>query len=116
MLYYDNQRPLILKVRLSKLRIKVFIKPIITIMTATLRNKNMRTLVILMALFIITLPFTSCTQSSTTDTPITTTKVTTPVSIGDMAPDFTLEDLEGNLFTLSDFLGSPVIINFWLTT
>ena len=74
----------------------------------------MRKLVILMAFLFIMLFFTSCTQSLTTDIPITTTSATTPVSIGDMAPDFTLEDLEGNLFTLSDFLGSPVVINFWL--
>ena len=76
----------------------------------------MRKLIISTVFFFVMLLFASCTQSSTTDIPITTTSVTTPASIGNMAPDFTLEDLEGNHITLSDFLGSPVVINFWLTT
>ena len=73
----------------------------------------MRKLVILIAFLIIMLLFAGCTQSSTTDIPTTTTSVTTPVSVGSIAPDFTLEDLEGNMFTLSDYLDSPVVINFW---
>ncbi len=33
-----------------------------------------------------------------------------------VAPDFTLEDLNGDLFTLSDHLGEgPVLISFWAT-
>ncbi|SCZ58388.1 peroxiredoxin family protein [Thiohalomonas denitrificans] len=31
------------------------------------------------------------------------------------APDFSLEDMDGNLYRLSDFRGQPVIINFWAT-
>jgi peroxiredoxin len=34
---------------------------------------------------------------------------------GDMAPDFTLTDLDGMSVTLSDQLGSPVLLNFWAT-
>ncbi len=30
-----------------------------------------------------------------------------------MAPDFTVYDLEGNPVRLSDFLGKPVMLNFW---
>ena len=30
-----------------------------------------------------------------------------------MAPDFTVYDLEGNPVKLSDFLGKPVMLNFW---
>jgi len=30
-----------------------------------------------------------------------------------MAPDFTVYDLEGNPHKLSDFVGKPVILNFW---
>ncbi len=32
-----------------------------------------------------------------------------------MAPDFTLEDLDGNAVSLSDFRGRVVFINFWTT-
>jgi len=35
--------------------------------------------------------------------------------IGQPAPDFTLQDLEGNPVSLSDFKGKPVILNFWAT-
>ena len=31
------------------------------------------------------------------------------------APDFTLTDLNGNRVSLSQFLGQPVVINFWAT-
>ena len=31
------------------------------------------------------------------------------------APGFTLKDLEGNAVSLSDYLGTPVMINFWAT-
>ena len=32
-----------------------------------------------------------------------------------MAPDFQLPDLDGQLVTLSDLRGSPVLLNFWAT-
>ncbi len=32
---------------------------------------------------------------------------------GKLAPDFQLQDLEGNTITLSSLRGSPVILNFW---
>lgn len=35
------------------------------------------------------------------------------VEVGAAAPDFTLFDLEGNEISLSDFVGQPVIVNFW---
>ncbi|MFO8034522.1 MAG: redoxin domain-containing protein [Candidatus Bipolaricaulota bacterium] len=34
---------------------------------------------------------------------------------GKLAPDFTLEDMEGNPFTLSDLRGRPVLLYFWQT-
>ncbi len=37
-------------------------------------------------------------------------------SVGDLAPDFELQNLEGEMVTLSGLRGSPVMINFWLTT
>lgn len=30
-----------------------------------------------------------------------------------LAPDFSVQDSEGNMVKLSDFLGKPVVINFW---
>lgn len=35
------------------------------------------------------------------------------VTVGAAAPDFTLLDLDGNEVSLSDFVGQPVIVNFW---
>lgn len=33
--------------------------------------------------------------------------------VGEIAPDFTVQDIDGNLHKLSDFRGRPVWINFW---
>jgi peroxiredoxin len=33
--------------------------------------------------------------------------------IGDRAPDFTLETFDGERVSLSDFAGTPVVLNFW---
>ena len=33
--------------------------------------------------------------------------------VGKKAPDFTLQDLDGQSVSLSDFEGKPVLINFW---
>lgn len=35
--------------------------------------------------------------------------------VGDQAPDFALTDLDGNIISLADLRGRPVIINFWAT-
>ena len=35
--------------------------------------------------------------------------------VGQLAPDFTLYDLDGNEVRLSDFRGQPVVLNFWAT-
>ncbi|HVS65388.1 MAG TPA: TlpA disulfide reductase family protein [Thermoanaerobaculia bacterium] len=35
--------------------------------------------------------------------------------IGKPAPDFTLQDLDGNVVRLSELRGTPVVINFWST-
>jgi peroxiredoxin len=34
---------------------------------------------------------------------------------GDQAAEFTLSDLEGNNVSLSDFVGQPLMVNFWAT-
>lgn len=35
--------------------------------------------------------------------------------LGVTAPDFSLKDLDGGEVSLSDFLGTPIMINFWTT-
>ena len=40
---------------------------------------------------------------------------TTAVVAGDVAPDFTLEDTQGNKITLSELRGKVVMVNFWAT-
>ena len=35
--------------------------------------------------------------------------------VGKQAPDFTLQNLDGQSVSLSDFLGKPVLLNFWAT-
>lgn len=37
----------------------------------------------------------------------------TTAIVGKKAPDFTLQDLDGQSVSLSDFEGKPVLINFW---
>lgn len=37
------------------------------------------------------------------------------IELGDTAPNFKLRNLEGQSVSLSDFRGSPVLINFWAT-
>jgi peroxiredoxin len=37
------------------------------------------------------------------------------LDVGDVAHDFTLNDLDGNLVSLTDYRGRPVIVNFWAT-
>jgi len=39
----------------------------------------------------------------------------TPVPGNTPAPDFSLQDTDGNLHRLSEYRGRPVIINFWAT-
>jgi peroxiredoxin len=38
-----------------------------------------------------------------------------PVAVGQPAPDFTLSDLNGQSYTLSQLRGKVVIVNFWAT-
>jgi cytochrome oxidase Cu insertion factor (SCO1/SenC/PrrC family) len=73
----------------------------------------MRKLFILPALLVAMLLVFGCQQSSTTTSPTT---IVVGNEVGNLAPDFQLQDLEGNTFILSSLKGSPVIINFWRST
>lgn len=53
---------------------------------------------------------------STVTVPETTTAETQNSTQGSVqAPDFTVYDAQGNPHKLSDFLGKPVVLNFWAT-
>ena len=45
----------------------------------------------------------------------TQTESTTLVKAGDMAPDFTVEMVDGSSVTLGDLKGNVVLLNFWAT-
>ncbi len=69
------------------------------------RARSGRVVLILLAVVLFgLLAVPSCTPSSAS-----------AVSVGELAPDFTLVDLEGNQVSLSDFRGETVFINFWAT-
>ena len=53
-------------------------------------------------------PSTAATEAATVPASTAPTEQALP-----MAPDFTVYDLQGNPVKLSDFLGTPVVLNFW---
>ncbi|QRN83612.1 TlpA family protein disulfide reductase [Chloroflexota bacterium] len=50
-----------------------------------------------------------------TSTPIVLTADEEEPEDADYAIDFTLSDLEGNSVSLSDYAGTPILVNFWAT-
>ena len=57
------------------------------------------------------LTVTAC-QSDLNSTP---PKPESAPQVGELAPDFQLPDLKGKAVYLSDFHGSPILVNFWAT-
>lgn len=53
--------------------------------------------------------------SDDTDQPAEQGEASSLPEPGDIAPDFTLADVDGNEVTLADFRGRPVMLNFWAT-
>lgn len=53
------------------------------------------------------------TTGTVVETPAETTASTQPESQTDKAPDFTVFDADGGEVHLSDYLGKPVVLNFW---
>ena len=72
-----------------------------------------RKLVVLTLLMISLLLVFGCQLSTTND--INPTASVGGSEIGKAAPDFTLQDLEGQTVTLSGLRGSPIMLNFWAT-
>ena len=42
-----------------------------------------------------------------------TIAIMTPVAVGKIAPDFALQDIDGEQMSLSAFAGKPIILSFW---
>ena len=63
-------------------------------------NKMSKT--VLLIILACVLLVTGCSEPST-------------AQVGKQAPDFTLQNLDGQSVSLSDFRGKPVLINFWAT-
>jgi len=71
--------------------------------------------VALLVILTLVMLITGCQSSS--ETPGETSS-TTPVEgdwAGNLAPDFRLQNLEGQTVSLGDLRGSPVMLNFWAT-
>lgn len=69
------------------------------------------TLVVTLALVLsVGMAITGCSSNSASPT-----QGTQGTEVGDLAPDFQLDNLEGASVSLSDFRGSPVMLNFWAT-
>ena len=79
--------------------------------------KNKRILIILVLVFAASVLYSRLSNSveseqlaQTEDTPdAENTEEKEPI----IAPDFTVYDIEGNEVHLSDYLGTPVVLNFW---
>ena len=65
---------------------------------------NKRLIAILVVILTAGLVITGCTAGSEPT-----------ATVGNVAPDFQLQNLDGQSITLSDLKGNPVLINFWAT-
>lgn len=70
----------------------------------------MRILLILTSLIAV-----ACSTQGTASSPTSTPASTTPTEEPYYAPDFTMQSLSGDTFTLSNLRGQWVIVNFWAT-
>lgn len=60
--------------------------------------------------------FQGCAGQTQAETTVETTVETTAATEAvDLAPDFTFTDGGGKEYQLSDFIGTPVVLNFWAT-
>lgn len=70
----------------------------------------MLALIVLIIAAILLLPSGEAAQQAETQT-----ETTTLVRIGDTAPDFTVEMVDGSSVSLADLRGKVVLLNFWAT-
>ena len=80
--------------------------------------RNIIILVLIISLLLVIF-INGCSPSSETnnETSTATSSVNTIIGtrVGNLAPDFQLQDIEGETVTLSGLRGNPVILNFWAT-
>lgn len=55
------------------------------------------------------------TPSPSVTQPPSTTNITQGTQVGNLAPDFQLNDMQGNAVSLSGLRGKPILLNFWAT-
>ena len=66
---------------------------------------------VILAAMLLAAMLTACNQpeaAAPTQAPTESTENT-----AELAPDFTVYDIDGNEVKLSDYLGTPVVLNFW---
>lgn len=63
----------------------------------------MKKFIVLITAFLLALSCSACSDN----------EISVPDTSVDLAPDFTVLDKNGNEVCLSDYIGSPVVINFW---
>ena len=81
-------------------------------------NKIITVLSIILVVGILTIgcgPQPSTTQPTLSGNTTPPPAVTEGINVGNRAPDFQLQSLDGKTVKLSDFRGKPVLLNFWAT-
>lgn len=70
----------------------------------------LKILIVILAVTVVIVAGTRFLKPAQTEAPAETIAAT---ENADLAPDFTVYDIDGNPVKLSDFQGKPVILNFW---
>ncbi len=77
---------------------------------------SLRALALILLLFMIGAAILSCGKTDTSENKTEQVKkVPEGISEGEIAPDFTLNDLQGEEVNLKKFTGQVVLLNFWAT-
>jgi len=74
-----------------------------------------RILTVAVVLVTSVLLIVGCSTTTPTTTPTPSPTPASAPQVGRQAPDFQLSNLEGQPVSLSDFRGTPVLLNFWAT-
>ncbi len=82
---------------------------------STLTLSALLLVLIALVVAIIFWPVEAKATNSSTPTAQADIEATTLIHAGDVAPDFTVEMLDGSRITLSELRGKVVLVNFWAT-